>query len=137
MYVQINTASNYFKCVTSAPCIFQEFRGVCPILSKHFFEKYTFSKSCWQATHIKTACQAWSSWSMYIKVEHAILIAIKLLVLVLVLLLLLLFYYYYYLLLLLLLLLFCLYIKIRKIIPPMTIGCHRLKEFFANFYCPR
>ena len=74
---------------------------------------------------------------MYIKVVHAILIAIKLLVLVLVLLLLLLFYYYYYLLLLLLLLLFCLYIKIRKIIPPMTIGCHRLKEFFANFYCPR
>ena len=121
MYVQINTASNYFKCVTSAPCIFQEFRGVCPILSKHFFEKYTFSKSCWQATHIKTACQAWSSWSMYIKVVHAILIAIKLLVLVLVLLLLLLFYYYYYLLLLLLLLLlFCLYIKIRKIIPTMT-----------------
>ena len=61
---------------------------------------------------------------MYIKVVHAILIAIKLLVLVLVLL-------------LLLLLLFCLYIKIRKIIPTMTIGCHRLKEFFANFYCPR
>ena len=58
---------------------------------------------------------------MYIKVVHAILIAIKLLVLVLVLLLLLLFYYYYYLLLLLLLqLLFCLYIKIRKIIPTMT-----------------
>ena len=81
---------------------------------------------------------------MYIKVVHAILIAIKLLVLVLVLLLLLLFiiiiiYYYYYLLLLLLLLLllFCLYIKIRKIIHTMTIGCHRLKEFFASFYCPR
>ena len=47
------TASNYFKCVTSAPCIFQEFRGVCPILSKHFFEKYTFAKSCWQVKHKK------------------------------------------------------------------------------------
>ena len=39
--------------MTSAPCIFQEFRGVCPILTKHFFEKYTFAKSCWQVKHKK------------------------------------------------------------------------------------